>query len=110
MQPLLEITSENENISKHSPSTNNIFGIIFYNLKDSNNTTNVVTNVAISNAIYILLNTVRTKSTTVKKTNVITIEKNIVTTNQKTKVKRKNTKDFAKYISSNPTTTTTINK
>jgi len=72
--------------------------MILYNLKDSNGMINIVTNVAILNAIYIFLNTVRTKSTAARKANIATMEKNAVTTNRKAKIKRKSTRNFARYI------------
>jgi len=84
--------------------------VILYDLKDSSDATNIVTNIATSDAIYILPNTVRTKSTAARKANIVITEKNAVTINQKVKVKRKNIRDLAKYISSNPTTTATTNR
>jgi len=107
---LLKIISENENIFKYSLLTNNILGIILYNLKDSNNITNVVINVTILNVIYIFPNTVQTKNITIKKTNITTIEKNIITINQRVKIKRKSIRNLIKYISFNSTTIITTNK
>jgi len=107
---LLKIVFENENALKYSPPTNNIFSVISYDFKDSNNAMNIITNVATSNVIYIFSNTVRTKSTTTKRINVTTIKKNAVTTNQKVKIKRKSTRDLVKYTSSSPIATTTTNK
>ncbi len=107
---MLKITPESENTFKYSLPTNNIFNMIFYNLKDSNGATNIVINVVISNAIYIFLNIVRTKSMVAKRANVATIEKNIITINRRVKVKRKSIRDFASYISSNPIATATTNR
>ncbi len=66
-----------------------MFGIIFYNFKDSNSTINVVTNIATLDAIYILPNIIQTNNITARKANVATTEKNVVTTNWKAKNKEK---------------------
>jgi len=58
-----------------------MFGIIFYNLKDSNSTTNIATNVVILNAMYILPNAVQMKSIAAKRISIATTEKNVVTIN-----------------------------
>ena len=95
---------------KYNLLINNIFGIIFYNFKDSNNITNVVTNIATSSAIYIFPNIVRIKNIVIKRVNVVTTKKNVITINRRAKVKRKNTRNFIKYILFNPITTIIINK
>ncbi len=107
---MLKIAFESENAFKYGLPTNNIFGIIFYNLKDLNGTTNVVTNIATLNAIYIFPNIVRTKNTAVKKANVAMIEKNVVTINRRAKIKRRNIKDFVRYILFSPIATATTNR
>ncbi len=98
MQPSPKITPENKSAFKHNPPISNIFGVIPYNLKDS------------SDAIYILLNTVRIENTTARKANVATTEKNVITINRKAKVKRKSIRNFVKYILSIPTTTVITNR
>ncbi len=107
---MLKIALESENASKYSLPINNIFGMIFHDFKDSNGLTNVVMNIATLGAIYIFLNTVRTKSTAVRKVSVATTEKNVVTTNRRAKVRRRNIKDLIKYMSFSLIATAITNK
>jgi len=98
LQPSPEIAPESESVFRHGLPTNNIFGVILYDLKDSNN------------SIYILLNTVWTKNTAVKRVNVVTKEKNVVTINRRTKVKRRSMRNLARYMLSSLTTTMMTNR